>query len=141
MTKVTWKRRSFLFFTIIFIITVICQFQTLAANVSLLNNNTMTTSTSFDISTDGEARVYVDYTGYADITTGATITITLEKRNLLFFWSDVNTDTIMVEGYRYDDIIYYQLEESGTYRCTVEYVISGTGGADDVITFKDTASY
>ena len=119
----------------------ICQASILASDISLLNNNTSSTSTGFSISSTGKATIVIDYMGYPEVTTGATINITIEKRNLLFFWNDVITDTITVQGYRYDDELYYQLEDSGTYRCTVEYVISGTGGADDVITFEDTASY
>ena len=80
----------------------------------------------------------LDYTG---ITTGATITIKIEKRTLLLFWSDVIEDTITVVGQRYFDELYYQLEDKGTYRCTVIYNISGTGGADDVIPFEDTVKY
>ena len=119
----------------------ISPFSVLATNISLFNNNVATTSSSFSISSDGEACVLVDYMGYKDITTGATINITIEKRTLLLFWNDVVTDTITCNNYHYTNEFYYQLENSGTYRCTIEYVISGNGGADDVITFEDTVKY
>lgn len=112
-----------------------------ASDISLLDNNTNYTNTSFDISNDGIATVGVRYDGYSNVTTGATISITIEKRNLLFFWSDVVSETITVSGIRYSNELTYQLDDTGTYRCTVEYVVSGTGGADDVITFEDTKSY
>ena len=95
----------------------------------------------FAITETGEAIVAVNYEGYPNITTGATITIKIEKRNLLFFWTDVVNDTITVVGDRYLDEFYYQLEDKGTYRCTVVYTVSGTAGADDVLTFEDTAKY
>ena len=135
------KRKISLVLSLVIIIMAICQASILASDISLLNNNTSSTSTGFSISSTGKATIVIDYMGYPEVTTGATINITIEKRNLLFFWNDVITDTITVQGYRYDDELYYQLEDSGTYRCTVEYIISGTGGADDVITFEDTASY
>ena len=112
-----------------------------ASDISLLDNNTNYTNTSFDISNDGIATVGVRYDGYSNVTTSATISITIEKRNLLFFWSDVVSDTITVSGDYYSNELTYQLDGTGTYRCTVEYVVSGTGGADDVITFEDTKTY
>ena len=135
------KRKLTIFVVFILIMTFACQSLVFATDISPYNNNTSTTTTTFNISTSGKANVHVNYMGYNGVTTGATISIKIEKRNLLLFWTDVVTETITVEAYRYDNNFYYQLEDSGTYRCTVEYVISGTGGADDVITFEDTASY
>jgi hypothetical protein len=50
-------------------------------------------------------------------------------------------ETITVVGDSYFNEFHYQLEDKGTYRCTVVYTVSGTGGADDVLTFEDTAKY
>lgn len=113
----------------------------LADNVTPRYNNIASTSTSFRISGDGTATVCVGYFGYTNVTTGATINVTIEKRNLLVFWSDVVNDTFTVSGDEYDNEFTYQLEKTGTYRCTVEYTISGTGGASDVVTFEDTKTY
>ena len=135
------KRKFTLILTIVLIATFICQFTILASNISLYNNNTSNTATGFSISETGLATVHVDFTGYSGVTTGATINITIEKRSFLFFWNDVVTETITVDTYRYDNEFYYQLEDKGTYRCTVEYIVSGSGGADDVLTFEDTATY
>lgn len=112
-----------------------------ASDISLYNNNTLMVDTIFAITETGEAILTVNYEGYPNITTGATITIKIEKRTLLFFWSDVVDDTITVVGERFFDEFYYQLEDKGTYRCTVVYTVSGTGGADDVLTFEDTKKY
>ena len=81
------------------------------------------------------------YDGYPNITTGATITITIKKRNLLVFWKEVVFDAITVIGDFYNDSLYYQLEKFSTYRCTVVYTVSGLGGADDVITYESTDSF
>lgn len=135
------KKRFYSFLAVILVLTTIGQSFVSASDISLYNNNTMTTTTDFSITETGEAIVYVDFTGYSGVTTGATINITIEKRSFLFFWNDVVTETITVDTYRYDNEFYYQLEDKGTYRCTVEYIVSGSGGTDDVLTFEDTATY
>ena len=120
---------------------IIFPFSVLANNITPYYNNTSHTTTAFDITDAGQAIVYVDYTGYSGVTTSATIEIKIEKRTLLFFWNDVITETLSVDGYRYDNELYYQLSDTGTYRCTVEYTIYGTGGTADVVTFEDTVKY
>ncbi len=104
-------------------------------------NNTLQTTTNFYIDEFGVADVYTSYIGNPDTTTGATITITIKKRTLLFFWSELTTYVLHSTDVMYAHTLEYQLPEPGTYKCEVEYVISGTGGADDVIPFEDTASY
>jgi hypothetical protein len=113
----------------------------LASGISLFNNNTASTSTNFSITDTGEARVRVNYEGYPGVTTGATITVKIEKRNLLVFWKEVVNDVYYFREESHAETFVYQLEKTGTYRCTVDYLISGTGGADDEITFQDTKTY
>ncbi|MBQ7290151.1 MAG: hypothetical protein IJW76_00300 [Clostridia bacterium] len=125
----------------VLLLTFVFQTIAFAGDVSTCNNNTLSTSTSFTISSVGKATVTYSYDGYTNIATGATITIVLEKRNFLFFWNEVLTDTVTVNEERYLDALICHLTEKGTYRCKVTYVISGTAGADDVITFEDTASW
>ncbi len=137
----TMKRKICLLLALTFVFAGILQFTVTADDISLYYNNTATTATAFVILDDGLAIVNVNYSGYSDLATGATIDITIEKRSFLFFWNDVVTDTITVNSADYTNEFYYQLESGGTYRCTVVYTISGTGGADDVITFEDTDSY
>ena len=135
------KRKVSLILVLAMVMIAILQFSLLASDISLRNNNTIQTDTTFSIFNDGMAMVYVGYEGYPSVTTGATITITIEKRNLLLFWRDIVSETITVSGDYYSNELTYQLDSTGTYRCTVEYVVSGTGGADDVITFEDTKTY
>ena len=135
------KRKLSLLLAMIFVVISTQSAVILADDISLYNNNTMTTATYFGISSSGLATVLLDFEGYPNITTGATITIKIEKRNFLLFWSDVVDETISVVGDSYYKEHYYQLEDTGTYRCTVVYTVSGTGGADDVIPFEDTAKY
>lgn len=135
------KNKFCLLWALIFIFSCLGQYSVLASGIMPLNNNSNLIQTEFSISDTGDAAVVVNYEGYPNVTTGATISIKIEKRNLLVFWSDVIEDTIVVNGSHYANELHYQLNKTGTYRCTVEYVISGTGGADDVITFEDTQKY
>ena len=125
----------------IFVFVNIMQFAVLASDIMPLNNNVLSTKTRFTISDTGEAIVSLNFEGYPNVTTGATISISIEKRNFLFFWSNIIEETITVEGSDHFEELQYQLEDSGTYKCTVEYVISGTGGADDVITYEEEQAF
>lgn len=135
------KKKFCLLFVMVFVFASMAQFSVLASDIMPLNNNTLATKTRFVISDSGDAIVSVNYEGYPNITTGAIISIKIEKRNLLLFWSEVVEETIIVNDSRYYEELHYQLDSTGTYRCTVEYVISGTGGADDVITFEKEQKY
>ena len=101
------KKKFCLFFGLVFFLVSVMPFSVLASDIMPLNNNTAVTKTSFVISSTGDAIVSIKYDGYPNITTGATISIKIEKRNLLFFWSDVVEDTITVNNYYYTDSIHY----------------------------------
>ena len=135
------KRKFCLIFALVFTMSALLSSPILASGISLFNNNTASTSTNFSITDTGEARVRVNYEGYPGVTTGATITVKIEKRNLLVFWNEVVNDVYYFREASHAETFIYQLEKKGTYRCTVDYLISGTGGADDEITFQDTATY
>ena len=135
------KHKISIILVLTFVFVAFFQLCLLADNVSLYNNNTGLTWTSFIISSDGTAIVSVEYDGYPNITTGATINITIKKRTLLVFWSEVVSDSVTVIGEDYIHEFYYPLENKGTYKCNVEYIVSGTAGADDVIPFEDTYVY
>lgn len=107
--------------------------------IAMLNFNTMHTVTNFSFTEEGRACVHVDYTGYRD-TTGADITIRLERRNFLFFWEEVVFSEYAVRGSTYHREFYYQISKEGLYRCTVVYTVHGLG-EDDVITFEDVRIY
>ena len=126
-------------------ILLVCGFETIAfaSNTNSLvmprYNNTVFVDSSFGID-NGEAIALVSYIGYPGITTGARITIQLQKRNLLVFWKDVAS---------WEDVSYgtegafehsYPVS-SGTYRVKIRYEISGSGGATDVIEEELKDSY
>ena len=135
------KRRFSFALLVLILLTIGSNILVLADDFSPYNNNTAGMSSAFAITETGEAIVAVNYEGYTNVATGATITIKIEKRTLLLFWSDVIDETITVVGDNYFNEFHYQLEDKGTYRCTVDYCVSGTGGEDDLWTFQDTAKY
>lgn len=110
-------------------------------------NNTASTTTNFGISAAGKASVAGSYYAYIDYFQSATITTYIEKRTLGIFWSKVDigtpnnewvyTSTEPADGFGYE--IY--LNDKGTYRATVVYEISGTGGATDVIDYEQERTY
>ena len=114
-----------------------------AEKEQLRYNNTVDTYTNFSITSTGTANVKTRYTGIPNVTTGATIEITIKKRFLLVFWTTEIEEEYTVYGTNYDHTYQYDLTDygSGTYKCLVTYTISGSGGADDIVEFEDTASW
>jgi hypothetical protein len=80
------------------------------------------------------AEVTAKYYGYSGITTGATIEITLQKRFLLFWWTDVEgghwTDTFTTSSGTSNHSL---AVPSGTYRAVITYKVYGSGGGYDEI--------
>ena len=105
-----------------------------------LNHNTLQTSTHFSISEDGIAHIYLDYTGYRNITTGAKIEISLEKKEKTG-WTRIHQEMITLPGEYNHASLTYSLKDAGLYRCLVVYTVSGAGGTDDIILFEDTRIY
>lgn len=110
-------------------------------------NNTSGTSTNFTITTAGKATISAIYDGYRNVTTGARVTSYIEKRTLGIFWTKVdigqpNNEWVDISTEYLDAFVHeFWLEDKGTYRATVVYEISGTGGATDVIDFDKTVTY
>lgn len=118
-----------------------------AAEVMPRLNNTAATSTNFTITTAGKATISATYDGYRGTTTGATVTSYIEKRTLGLFWSRVdigqpNNEWVDTSS-DYTDFFGHEfwLDSKGTYRATVVYEISGTGGATDVIEYEQERTY
>lgn len=135
--------------SIIFLAIMVC---TLAVSVAAATiqprlNNTAMTSTNFTITSSGKATITASYTGYKNVTTGATVTSYIEKRTLGMFWTRVDigeignawVDTSTDDTDAFGHVFY--LSERGTYRAIVEYEIRGTGGATDVINYEQERTY
>lgn len=135
------RKLSLIIATIILISSILSISVSANDNLELFNNNAAATHTAFIIDETGLAIVSVDCLGYEGITTKIEVDVHIEKRNFLFFWENVRHEIYVVYVYRYFDEHTYQLNSKGTYRCTVTYTISGTGGEDDVIPYQETASW
>ena len=104
-------------------------------------NNVLETTTIFTISDSGVATVTVSYDGITGVTTGATITTKIQKRTLGFIWTKVDEWVDSARLADYSTFHSVTLPDTGTYRVVVEYEITGTGGATDVIEDIQTAEY
>ncbi len=110
------------------------------SGISTLSNHTLQTNTSFRISDEGIAIVYVDYTGYHSAEE-VEITVEIRKRTALFFWELIVSQTHTAKGEYFYQNYEYPMNEKGTYRCTVSYAVSGADGKQDKITFEKTVSF
>ena len=105
-------------------------------------NNTSTTEAVFTIDENGLATVTFTVRGYRGITTKIVVDTKIEKK--------VGSSWVEVENASWTDqsTLYYcskshsiQLNASGTYKATLTYTVSGSGGATDVITREIEKTY
>ena len=142
------KKRRNLFIMLVVIVLVLSA--TVGAIVASSNetrfNNTILASSVAAVSSSGLLTVTNQYQGISGTTKGE-ITTYIEKKTWGLFWKRVY---IGEPNNEWDDVIYnyvyagdhtFQLPSKGTYRITVVYVISGSGGAADTITQTMTKTY
>lgn len=111
-----------------------------AEDIMPLLENTYDCAVHFDITASGKAEFTVDYCG-RETCTGATVTVKIQKRTLLVFWTTVyEWEATSTEQY---DFLYgsTQLEDTGTYRAVFKVEIHGTSGVTDVIEDKIQQEY
>jgi len=142
------KRRSLFCFLIAVILVITASTSAFAASpYETRYNNTVTATSAASISDNGLLTVTNIYQGIKGTTTKGEITTYVEKRTLGFFWTRVdigqpnNQWLEVVYDYSYYGSHTFQLSSHGTYRITVIYVISGTGGDPDTITRTITKTY
>ena len=140
------KRRLFAILALVLIISSF-MLTTVASSVVPRYNNTAGTTTNFVISNTGKASISAVYNAYPSYFSKATITSYIEKRTLGLFWTKVDigqpnnewvdTSTDIAKAFLHE----FQLNSTGTYRATVVYEISGSGGATDVIDYEQERTY
>lgn len=117
------------------------------ARAAITYNNTNNTSLDCSVSSGGQLSAVLAVTGIKGTTSRISVELYVEKRVLLVFWSRVdigcpnNVWTDAVNSYNYGNTFTTNLSSTGTYRVTVTYTVSGSGGADDVITKTQTVTY
>ena len=90
--------------------------------------------------TESGGNVVVTYEGY-DSFVQARVTVKLQKRFLLVFWSDVDawtTTSTELLGFLSHT---FALEGKGTYKATMTLEVTGTDGTVDVITDSIESTY
>lgn len=102
-------------------------------------NNAINVECSFKVQ-DDLAIAYILVKGYDNITSRITVNVVLEKKGLFgLWWSDVDewsaSSTNATETFEFTKDV-----GSGTYRCTFEVTVEGSGGSADVYTKELTAT-
>ena len=87
---------------------------------------------SFSATANG-GYIDVTYYGYDDSFVRADLTVKIEKKFLLFFWTEV--DTWSVSSNNIEDHFFhtFNLTGSGTYRATFTLTVTGNDGTVDTI--------
>lgn len=117
------------------------------AEAATTYNNTSSADLICSVNSSGLLQASLSVTGYKSKTTHISVELYVEKRVLGIFWKKVdigcinNIWTDSTSNYYYSHLFSHSLSSTGTYRVTVTYTISGTGGADDVIQLRDTVTY
>ncbi|MBO4878744.1 MAG: hypothetical protein J5544_00635 [Clostridia bacterium] len=117
------------------------------ASAATTYNNTLRSSLTCDVDSNGELSATMSVNGKSGITTHIGVELYIEKKILGIFWSRVdigcenNIWTDSTNSYKYNHVFTTQLNSTGTYRVTATYTVSGSGGSDDIITKTDTVTY
>lgn len=117
------------------------------AEAAMMYNNTYDADLFCTINSSGQLQASLSVTGYKSKTTHISVELYVEKKVLGLFWSRVdigytnNVWTDSTTNYRYSNSFTTNLSSTGTYRVTVTYTVSGTGGVSDIIVKTSTVSY
>ena len=117
------------------------------AEAATTYNNTTFTNLTCSVSSAGVLSANMTVTGIKGTTSGIAVELYVQKRILGLFWKKVdigcpnNIWTDSTTSTTYSHVFTHTLTSTGTYRVTVTYTVSGSGGADDVITMTDTVTY
>lgn len=117
------------------------------AEAAMTYNNAIGAVISCAINSSGRLTANLSANGYKNLTTRIAVELYVEKRVLGVFWSIVDigcTDNVWKDSttsYSYTNVFAHNMPSSGTYRVTVTFTVSGTGGSDDTIVRTETVSY
>ena len=129
-------------FSFIVMCTVMCSTISFIANAAEIMpryNNVSSVSSYAEISSSGVITITNKFSASTSVFTKANIKTYIERKTLGLFWTRVDIGQTDDE---WNDVTYdnvysgthsHQLEKTGKYRVTVEYVIYGSGGSADTI--------
>ena len=117
------------------------------AEAATTYNNTISASILCNINLNGCLGASLSVTGMKGKTTKISVELYVEKKVLGVFWSRVNIGcpnnvwTDSTTGTNYSNTFSFDLSSTGTYRVTVTFTVSGSGGSDDIIVKTSTVTY
>lgn len=136
--------------SLIVMCTVMCSMFSFVVNATEITpryNNVSSVSSYAEISSSGVITITNKFSANASVFTKAIIKTYIERKTLGLFWTrvDINQTDDEWDDVTYDNVYSgthsHQLEKTGKYRVTVEYVIYGSGGAADTITREIEETY
>ena len=145
MKAITKRSAALVFAALILITAVMLPIE--KSKAATTYNNTTTASFYTSVGTDGVVSVVLSVFGIKSKTTQINTEINVEKKLILGLWLPIligypnNVWTDSVNSFYYSNTFTKQLPSTGTYRVTVTYTVSGSGGSDDVISGYDTVTY
>ena len=110
------------------------------AKAAMYFNNTISASVSASVNSSGKMTTYMSVSGISGVTTRIGVELRIQYQIYGIFWKTVDigyTDNVWIDSttsIAYSNTFDFNLSISGNYRARVTYTVSGTGGADDVIT-------
>lgn len=118
-----------------------------AASISPRYTNCAECATNFYITSSGVAYTDITYYAYSGVFTQANISVKIQKKTFLFFWSTVDIGTSddiwrTTSTDIFGDIVYtLQLSDTGTYRAVITVEFMGNTGVVDTIEETIEAKY
>ena len=142
----TTKRISLLAMALLMLVTgIYVPFRN--AEAATTYNNTATASINCNIDNSGNLLALMAATGIKGKTTRIQVELYVEKRVMGIFWSRVDigyTNNVWIDSTTnttYNNSFSTNLDTSGTFRVTVTFTVSGSGGSDDIIVKTAILSY
>lgn len=117
------------------------------AKAAITYHNTTNTSLTCSINSSGKLHADLTVKGISGTTTLIEADLYVEIRLLGSIWARINIGYPndvwhdSTTSYNYSNYFEHQLTVHGTYRVSVTYTVSGTGGSPDVIPKTSTAVY
>lgn len=117
------------------------------AKAATMYNNTTRATLSASVNSSGLLTASLYVLGIKGKTTKIETSLYVEKSILGIFWSriDIGCENNLWQdsttNYYYTHAFTCNLNSTGTYRVTVTYTVSGSGGTNDVITKTCTVTY
>lgn len=117
------------------------------AKAATAYNNTTNAMLNCSINSGGTLQAAMSVFGVSGVTSRIDVELYIEKRILGVFWKKINIGypnniwTDSTTGIVYSHIFTTDLTSTGTYRVSVTYTVSGSGGSANVIPFTQKLSY